>query len=64
MKGFLQHKGRDYKKTYASVAALMMTVYLCLTCIVGVLNDFAIHQTNLAAAYLTVSIEPDIEMFL
>ena len=61
MLGYNQRRGRDYKKTYASVAALM-TVYL--TCIVGVVMDFAIHQTDLEAAYLTAPIEPDVEIFL
>ena len=61
MLGYRQRKGRDYKKTYASVAALM-TIYL--TCIVGVVCDFAIHQTDLESAYLTAPIEPDVEMFL
>ena len=40
VKGLYQRKDRDYKKTYASVAALM-TVYL--TCIVAVVYDFALH---------------------
>ena len=61
MKGYSQKKDVHYKKTYASVAALM-AVYL--TCIIAVELDYALHQTDLKAAYLTAPIEPGIEMFL
>ena len=61
MKGYSQKKNVHYRKTYVSVAALM-TVYL--TCIIGSELDYAIHQVDLKAAYLTAPLEPDIEMFL
>ena len=61
LKGYSQKKGIHYKKTYASVAAIM-TIFL--TCIVSVKLDYACHQSDLKAAYLTAPIEPDIELFM